>query len=89
LLVQAATFHAPDQLVMGGAVRGRDFYGTFPTLAIGGPDDAGDEGQWIPTTALDQYGATLSRWFGVPPAELAAIFPNLGNFAAQDLGFLA
>jgi uncharacterized protein (DUF1501 family) len=77
------------QFVMGGAVKGGTFYGTFPTLAIGGPDDAGDEGQWIPTTALDQYGATLSRWFGVPPAELAAVFPNLGNFAAQDLGFLA
>jgi len=77
------------QFVMGGAVKGGTFYGTFPTLAIGGPDDAGDEGQWVPTTSLDQYGATLSRWFGVPPAELGAVFPNLGNFAAQDLGFLA
>jgi uncharacterized protein (DUF1501 family) len=77
------------QFVMGGAVKGGTFYGTFPTLAIGGPDDAGDEGQWIPTTSLDQYGATLSRWFGVPPAELGSVFPNLGAFAAQDLGFLA
>ena len=77
------------QFVMGGAVKGGTFYGSFPTLAIGGPDDAGDEGQWIPTISLDQYGATLSRWFGVAPAELGAVFPNLGAFASQDLGFLA
>ncbi|MEO8486901.1 MAG: DUF1501 domain-containing protein [Betaproteobacteria bacterium] len=77
------------QFVMGGAVKGGTFYGTFPTLAIAGPDDAGDEGQWIPTTSLDQYGATLSRWFGVPAAELPSVFPNLPAFATQDLGFLA
>ncbi|HET9339124.1 MAG TPA: DUF1501 domain-containing protein [Casimicrobiaceae bacterium] len=77
------------QFVMGGAVKGGTFYGTFPTLAVGGPDDAGDEGQWIPTTALDQVGATLARWFGVPPAELGAVFPNLAAFVSQDLGFLA
>ena len=77
------------QFVMGAGVRGGTFYGIYPTLAVGGPDDAGDEGQWIPTTSLDQYGATLSRWFGVPTAELGAVFPNLGAFASQDLGFLA
>lgn len=77
------------QFVMGGAVKGGTFYGTFPSLAIGGADDAGDEGQWIPTTALDQYGASLARWFGVPAAELAQVFPSLPAFASQDLGFLA
>jgi uncharacterized protein (DUF1501 family) len=87
----AGTDHAwgGHQFVMGGAVKGGTFYGTFPTLAIGGPDDAGDEGQWIPTTALDQVGATLARWFGVPPADLPQVFPNLGAFATPDLGFLA
>ena len=86
----AGTDHAwgGHQIVMGGAVKGGTFYGTFPTLAIGGPDDAGDEGQWIPTTALDQVGATLARWFGVPPADLPQVFPNLGAFATPDLGFL-
>ena len=75
-------------LVMGGAVAGGDFYGAFPTLALGGPDDATDQGRWIPTTPLDQYGATLAQWFGVPSANLQSVFPNLKNFTTQTLGFM-
>jgi uncharacterized protein (DUF1501 family) len=73
---------------MGGAVRGGDFHGTFPTLALSGPDDATDEGRWIPTTSLDQYAATLADWFGVPAADLPAIFPNLANFTTPVLNFV-
>ena len=47
-------------LIMGGGVHGGDFFGTFPTLALGGPDDATNEGRWISTTSLDQYGRR--RW---------------------------
>jgi len=86
----AGTDHAwgSHHLIMGGAVAGGDFYGTFPTLALGGPDDATWEGRWIPTTSLDQYGATLAQWFGVQPADLPSIFPNLPNFQNPILNFV-
>lgn len=67
---------------------GGDLYGTFPTQVPGGPDDATSDGQWIPTTSEDQYAATLAAWFGVPPASLPAVFPNIANFATANLGFL-
>ncbi len=76
------------QFILGGAVKGNAIYGTFPTLALGGPDDADQNGRWIPTTALDQYAATLATWFGVSTANLASIFPNLANFPASNLGFM-
>ena len=75
-------------LVLGGAVQGRQTYGTFPTLALGGPDDFTAQGRWLPTTSTDQYAATLARWFGVAPGDLGAVLPNLGRFASADLGFL-
>lgn len=76
------------QLIMGGAVLGGDFYGTYPTLTPGGPDDTGSQGRWIPKTSLDQYGWSLARWFGLAPADMGSVFPNIANFAPQDLGFL-
>ena len=76
------------QLVLGGAVVGRQTYGTFPTLALGGPDDFTAQGRWIPTTSTDQYAATLARWFGVATGDLATVLPNVGRFASDDLGFL-
>jgi uncharacterized protein (DUF1501 family) len=76
------------QLIMGGAVKGNNVYGTFPTLALGGPNDAGNNGRWIPTTALDQYAATLATWFGVQASDLPTVFPNLTNFQTSNLGFL-
>jgi len=76
------------QLIMGGAVRGGDFFGTFPALAMGGPDDADSRGRWIPTTSVDQYGATLARWYGLPDANIPDVFPFINRFASSNLGFL-
>ena len=87
--------------VIGGSVAGGDFYGIngangtpFPTLSVGtsAPDDtdngSGARGRWIPTTSVDQYAATLARWYGLSDADQAAVFPNIGNFGSSNLGFL-
>jgi uncharacterized protein (DUF1501 family) len=74
-------------LILGGAVKGQKTYGKFPTLAINGPDDT-NTGRWIPSTAIDQYFATLATWFGVDSTNLTTVFPNLGRFATPNLGFL-
>jgi uncharacterized protein (DUF1501 family) len=76
-------------MILGGAVHGGNVFGSFPSLALGGPDDSGTRGALIPSTSVDQYGATLASWFGVPAAQLPSVFPNLGNFATSDLGFMS
>lgn len=75
-------------LVLGGAVRGGDIYGTFPNMELGGPNDSGNRGALIPTISLEQFGATLARWFGVANSDLPSVFPNLRAFGASDLGFM-
>ena len=74
-------------LVLGGAVKGGDIYGKMPTLTIGGPDDV-SQGRWIPTTSVDEYGATLAKWFGVSDTNMSVAFPNIGRFAKPNIGFL-
>lgn len=87
-------------MVVGGSVTASDFYGMnasngtpFPSLVFNGPDDAdsgtGARGRWIPTTSVDQYAATLARWYGLPETSMSAVFPNLVNFGSNtNLGFM-
>jgi len=75
-------------IIVGGAVKGGKLYGTYPTLALGGPDDAGVNGRWIPTTSVAQYAATLASWFGVADANLNSVLPTLPNFETRNLGFI-
>jgi uncharacterized protein (DUF1501 family) len=86
--------------IVGGAVRGKTFYGTPPPVSVG--SGSGSEDQWhvgqgrlLPSTSVDQYAATLASWFGVEPSELNGILPNLRNFGAPtavdypiNLGFV-
>ncbi len=74
-------------IVAGGAVQGKRTYGNFPIHTLNGPDDT-NLGRWIPTTAVDQYAATLATWFGVDDGDLSYVFPNLGRFASPNLGFM-
>jgi uncharacterized protein (DUF1501 family) len=75
-------------MVLGGAVQGGQIFGQFPAFELGGPNDTDTRGRWIPTTSVDQYGATLCNWFGLPASALATVFPNLANFSTSNLGFL-
>ena len=72
------------QMVMGGAVRGGQIYGNYPTLSSSSPLDVG-RGVYVPTTAVDQYFAELALWFGVSQSDLpqrAPILFCIGRFAS-------
>ena len=70
-----------------GAVIGKKTYGRFPVHQVNGPDDT-STGRWIPSTSVDEYSATLAKWFGVSPTYMPTVFPNLDRFAQPDIGFL-
>lgn len=84
--------------VVGGAVKGKALYGKAPPVSVGNdagnPDDQWHVGQGrlLPSTSVDQYAATLAKWFGVQPGEMADVLPNLSNFGGADyptdLGFM-
>ena len=75
--------------MLGGAVAGGRFYGTAPVVANGGPDDVG-QGRLLPSTGVDQYAATLGKWFGISDTDLLTVLPNLANYNAsqRNLGFV-
>jgi uncharacterized protein (DUF1501 family) len=75
------------QMVVGGAVKGGEIYGTMPDLTLRGPNDFG-QGRLVPTTSADQHAATLASWFGVADSSLNSIFTNLPNFNVRNLGFM-
>ena len=78
-------------MVVGGAVQGKAFYGYAPPVGAGTtstPVDAWQVGQGrlLPTTSVDQYAATLAKWFGVDASELTGILPNIVNFGGSANG---
>ena len=90
---------ANNHFVVGGGITAADFYGMncangtpFPTLVYNGPDDADSSatarGRWIPTTSVEQYAATLARWYGLPEANMIDVFPKINNFPNTNLGFM-
>lgn len=75
--------------VMGGAVKGKRFYGTPPAIGHNTSDDVG-QGRLIPTMSVDQYSSTMARWFGVSDGDLTTVLPNIGNYdkATWSQGFV-
>lgn len=73
--------------ILGGGVQGGRFYGRAPSVSVTSDDQVG-QGRLLPTTSVDQYSATLARWFGVADSELTSVAPNIGRFATANLGFM-
>ena len=73
--------------VVGGGVSGNTIYGDIPPYEIGHEYDSGN-GRLIPNVSVEQYAATLGKWFGLSDAELTSALPALGNFQTKDLGFM-
>lgn len=84
-------------LMVGGAVKGQAFYGSAPPVSVGNTAAAEDQwhagqGRLLPSTSVDQYAATLAKWFGVADTEMSGILPNLSRFGGTayptNLGFM-
>ncbi len=73
--------------VLGGAVNGKQFYGTAPQISVTSNDQVG-QGRLLPSTAVDQYAATLASWFGVSNSELSLVVPNIVNYTTKNMGFV-
>jgi uncharacterized protein (DUF1501 family) len=88
-----------NQIVVGGAVKGKRIYGQYPSLAVNpdsGPEvnplDTG-RGRFIPTTSCDEFFAELALWLGVSRSSLPLVLPNVANFLSTSgttapVGFL-
>lgn len=73
--------------IVGGGVGGGRFYGRAPSVSVSTADQVG-QGRLLPAVSVDEYSATLAKWFGVAPSEMASVAPNIGRFANPDLGFM-
>jgi uncharacterized protein (DUF1501 family) len=74
--------------VVGGAVKGGRFWGQLPSVSVNGPDDVG-QGRLLPSTSVDQLGATLASWMGVTASDLPSVMPQISNYSLRDLGFFS
>lgn len=82
-----------NQMVFGAPVAGGKVYGTFPSLALDGPDDVGKGGRILPSLSVDEFFAEMANWFGVSTADFPYVLPNLSNFVdiaanPQPVGFI-
>lgn len=79
---------AGHHFVAGGSVQGQRVFGNLPSSDLTSPEYTSSRGRLIPTVSVEQYAATLGRWFGLNESELDAALPNLANFNQRDLGFM-
>lgn len=73
--------------ILGGAVNGGRFFGKAPPIGVTHSEQVGS-GRLLPTTAVEQMGAELGRWFGVSDTDMPAVFPHSVNFNLHQLGLM-
>lgn len=81
-------------MVMGGPnlINGGQIFGTYPSLALNGPNEIGN-GVLLPSTPTDCYFGEVSKWFGLSDGDINDIFPRLSEFhsinsSPRPIGFL-
>jgi uncharacterized protein (DUF1501 family) len=68
-----------NQFVLGGAVKGQQIYGTYPTFAADMMSSTFDigQGRLIPSYSVEEYVYPILKWFGVSDNDLfGAVFPG-------------
>lgn len=81
-----------NQFVLGGQVKGKRIYGSYPDLYQDNNLDLG-RGRLIPTTSVDEFFAEMALWLGVSRSNLPLVLPNISRFidtggTSAPVGFL-
>lgn len=81
-----------NQFVLGGQVKGKRIYGSYPDLYQDSSLDVG-RGRLIPTTSVDEFFAEMALWLGVSRSNLPLVLPNISRFldmggTSAPVGFL-
>ena len=71
-------------IVVGGAVNGGQILGDIPPPEFDHEYDVG-RGRLIPKVSVDQYAASLGKWFGLTDSEILDALPNFASFDASAL----
>lgn len=84
----AGTDHAwgSNHLVLGAGLASRKVHGRYPDLTYGGPEDAYNDGRWIPSIAVEEYVGAIAQWYGVAPADMPHVFPNWATWNGGGRG---
>lgn len=75
-----------NHLVVGGALANGKVHGRYPDVTFGGPEDASNDGRWIPSIATEEYVGAIAQWYGVGAADLPYVFPNWGAWNGGGRG---
>jgi uncharacterized protein (DUF1501 family) len=75
-----------NHLVLGAALASRKVHGRYPDLTFGGPEDASNDGRWIPSIAVEEYIGAIARWYGVSATDLPYVFPNWSTWNGGGRG---